>query len=127
MNLIFDITFQCQPICGLGSQTHYISCEDSDRNMSDKCGEEKPTSKRQCRVACFDNLEEKGGSNKLVTVVDGQYDSVYNHHGASEIIQAGNLTDFAEFLEISNSCLHHEGWPFLSHPSVKCPILFTTH
>ena len=51
--------------------------------MSDKCGEEKPTTERKCRVPCVDNLEENGGSNMLVTVVDGQYDSEYYDHGES--------------------------------------------
>ena len=78
--------------------------------MSDKCGEEKPSTTRQCKVTCFDNLEENGGSNMLVTGVDGQYDSVYNGHGASGKTQAANLTDFAEFLEISNSCLLKTGY-----------------
>ena len=83
IKLILHITFQCQPRCGLGSQTRYVTCEDSDGNMSDKCGEEKPTPEKQCSVQCFDNIVEKVGSKKWVTVVDGQYDSEYYDHGES--------------------------------------------
>ena len=100
MKIILDIIFQCQPRCGLGSQTRYMTCEDSDGNMSDKCGEKKPTTVRQREVPCFDNLEDNGGSNKWVTSVDGNYNTIYFDHGGSEKSQ-----DFAEFLEISNSSL----------------------
>ena len=107
MKLIFDLFFQCQPWFGLGSQTRNVTCEDSDGNMSDKCREETPTTESKCRVTCFDNLEENGGIKMLVTVVDGKSVSVYIDHGEREKTHAINLSDFAEFLEISNSCLQH--------------------
>jgi hypothetical protein len=110
MKIILDIVFQCQPSCGLGSQTRYVTCQGSDGNISDKCVEEKPITERQCKVTCFDNLVLNGGSKNRVTVVDGQHDSVNNHYGESGKTQAANVTDFAEFLEISNSCLQRKGY-----------------
>ena len=62
IKLSLDITFQCQPRCGLGSQTRYVTCEDSDGNMSDKWGEEKPPTERQCNAPCFDKFLENSGS-----------------------------------------------------------------